>query len=291
MRRHGTLVSDWVEVYAEVLWAAQVRDRGRWPDEVLLAVLPLTTAGGVALAFSIFLAATYRPDGQLQVIAIRSGTGTGARDWGWFLREVARDRKGRPALIVGDGSSGLARAVAQVWPRRATRPAVWVDEHRMRAEAQEICRSHGLNRREDRLWRALLRAWRSPDDWRDFEIEARRYRLPDLDRWLERARAVMAVQFPMRTRSARRSRAGVEAVLTDLERWIGPRRTTFGNRARTDRLLLLMALNASGQARENAWTQLICAWLEHGNGRPASVQRALVDRTGRRSLRAGTTAD
>lgn len=287
-RRHGTLVSDWVEVYAEALWQAQAPHREDWPDTVLVGVLPLTVRrpGRTRsdLVFSVFTAMAYQPDGSLRIFDIRTASGTGAAHWGRFLTVLTQGRAGRPARIVGDGSAGLARAVARTWPG-ADAPTVWVDEHLMREAAQRILRERGLDGRDRPLWGLLLRAWRDPADWAAFTEEAHRYRLPELDRWLARVGPTMAHQFAQRDPAVRRSRQELRATLRELESRLGSRRTTFGNRARTDRLLLLMGLDLSGLGRVNSWAQLICVWLEQGNGRPATAQRGIVDRGGHRSMR------
>lgn len=289
-RRHGTLVSDWVEVYAQALWQAQAPYADSWPETVLVGALPLTAGGAgqrgtpTTLAFAVFVAMAYRPDGTAAIFAIRSSSGTGTACWTAFLRELAAERGGRPVRIVGDGSAALARAVTAVWPREA--PQVWTDEAVLRAQARRICRDRGLDRRDLRLWMLLQRAWRTPQDWDRFAAEAARYRLPELDRWLAVAEPLAAGQFAARGQGTRLSRRAVPAALAELEVRLGTRRKAFGNQARTDRLLRLMALDLSGVARVHAWTDLICAWLERTGGRPATLQRAIADRGGRRSLRA-----
>jgi hypothetical protein len=287
-RRHGSLVSDWVEVYAEALWEAQAPDPTRWPETVLVGVLPLTVGGpGTTrrLSFAVFVAMTTGPAGNPVIVDIRTSAGTGAAHWAAFLRELGRGRSGRPDRVVGDGSASLARAVAQVWPDGRDAPMLWADEQVMRDEARRICASRGLDRRDCRLWVLLQRAWRGEADWLRFTAEAHRYRIPELDRWLAEARPVMARQFAARQRRVRRSRRPLRAALAEVERRIGNRRGTFGNQARTNRLLLLMALDLSGVARVNTWAELICVWLAQGNGRPASLQRRISDPYGQRTLR------
>ncbi|MCW2904745.1 MAG: hypothetical protein JWO67_7010 [Streptosporangiaceae bacterium] len=155
----------------------------------------------------------------------------------------------------------------------------------MRAEAGRICRDRGLDRRDGRLWLLLQRAWRDRKDWDRFTAEARRYRDPELDRWLTRAEPVMSREFAARARGVHRSRYAVRAARRELDERLGTRRTSFGNQARADRLLRLMALDISGAAKVHAWADLICVWLERSGGRAESSQRRIVDRDGRRSLR------
>ncbi|MGQ4513468.1 hypothetical protein [Streptomyces sp. DW26H14] len=301
-RRHGTLVSDWVEVYAEALWRAQAPCQEAWPGTVFVGVLPLLApragdrGGAPVLAFSVFLALTYAADGRPAVFATRLSTGTGAAHWTAFLRELARERAGRPARIVGDGSRALATAVARVWPEDGQgaphcAPVLWYDEHLLREEARRIVRDRGLDRRDGSLWRALQRGWRGRADWDRFTAEARRHAVPELDRWLRFAAPVMERQLAERDSGIRVSRRMVRAALAEFERRLGARRAAFGNRARTQRLLRLMALDVSGVARVHGWTDLICVWLERSGGRPATSQRRIAERGGRRSLRGRGESD
>jgi hypothetical protein len=285
-RRHGSLVSDWVEVYAEALWRAQAPAGPGWPDTVLVGMLPLTVAAPrgarPGLAFSVFAAVCHTPGEGLRFLGIRTAAGTSTAHWTEFLAELAAQRPGRPAVLVGDGSVRLARAVTAVWPDP---PLLWTDEHELRGQAQRLLRARGLADRNRPLWTLLLRAWRAPEDWAAFLAEAARYRLPELDRWIARAAPVMDRQFALRRPGVRRSRQSLRSVLRGLDERLAGRRAAFGNRARTDRLLLLMALDLSGQGRVNTWAQLICAWLERSGGRPTTPQRRIADPSGRPSLR------
>ena len=280
-RRHGTLVSDWVEVYAQALWDAQAAFATRWPDTVFLTARALTS--GPSLVFSVLVAAAYTPRGELRIIGIRTANGTGCEPWTEFLRDLKDRRLGAPVRMVGDGSRALSRAVAATWPDDP--PALWVDEHHLREQGRRILQRVGLNHRREPLWRAALTAWRSAGDWDRFVAEAARYRVPELDRWLATVSTTMAEQFAARESVRRRSVVGLTRRVDDLARRLGPRATTFANRERTNRLLLLMALDLSGQARVNTWTAHICDWLQHGNGRPATRQRTIADATGRYALR------
>jgi hypothetical protein len=286
-RRHGTLVSDWVEVYAEALWQAQNPYRNVWPETVLVAHLSVVVKD--SLLFSVLVASTYDDDGDWRIFAVRTSAGTSTRHWAEFLGELAGARPGAPAWIVGDNSLAFRRAVAQVWPAGSGAvtglPRLWWDEHHMRSKAQQILHHRGLDQRGSSLWMLLLRAWRSEADWAAFRVEADRYQLPELERWLRAAAPAMALQFAHRTPKQRRSRVRTLAALAELDVRIGARRMTFSNRARTDRLLQLMALDLSARSGVNVWAAVICEWLERGNGRPASTQRRIADRAGGPSLR------
>ena len=290
--RHGTLVSDWVEVYAAALWRAQAPFRDTWPETAYVGVLPLpaprrgSRPAAPGLRFSVFVAMAHDDRGAPSVFAVQVSSGTGAAHWSTFLRTLARERAGRPARILGDGSAALARAVRTVWPESAAgrSPALWYDEQLLREEARRICRDHGLDHRDDRLWSAVQRAWRSTADWDVLRTEAARYRIPEFDRWMDRVGPVMARQLAGRARGVATSRQMVRNVTDRLETRLAARRTAFGNRARTELLLRLMSLDLSGRCRVHAWADLICAWLEQTGGRPATSQRLIADRAGRASL-------
>jgi len=66
---------------------------------------------------------------------------------------------------------------------------------------------------------------------------------------------------------------------------IKPRAYGLKNRARTNRMLMLMQLHANGQDDVHAYTHLIRAWLEGTGGRPGVDRRAIVDPQGSASLR------
>lgn len=279
-RAHGTLVGDWVEVYAEALWDASAPLPGRWPRTVFLAatplVLPATRGGRPRLAFVVLMAGAYDDDGRLGVLAVRTATGRTGDDWHELLRAAGAGRSGAPETVVSDGSAGPAIAVGRMWA--ATPPAMWTDHQDLRSEVVAICRRHGLDHRGEVLWSSLLTAWRSPSDWRRFVRKAARYRLPELDRWLAARAATVAGQLADGARSERHSRQPLQAMAVQVTDRIWSRRGAFTNQARTDRLLLLMALDVSGRARVNTWTRQICEWLEHTGGRPRALQRRLVDR-------------
>jgi hypothetical protein len=283
-RRHGTLVSDWVEVYAPALWQARTQHERDWPDTVFLGQLPVVVHG--RLVFSVLAAAAYEPGGQMQIFATSIADGTGAAAWTQFLGELRRARPGTPSRIVGDGSLSIRRGVAAAWPAsEPARPELWRDEQLMRDEARRILRERGLDRRDNALWTLSLRAWRSPQDWQLFTATAGRYRIPELDRWLVSAEVDMSRQFAGRRTGSRRSRNPLETALVEMGRRIRGRQGSFANRERTERLLSLMALDLSGSANANSWAAAICAWLEQAGGRPDILQRSIADRDGSASLR------
>jgi hypothetical protein len=285
-RAHGTLVGDWVEVYAEALWDASAPLPGRWPRTVFIAaaplVLPAARGGRPRLAFVVMMAGAYDDDGRLGVLAVRTAAGRTADDWHGLLRAAGAGRAGAPETVVSDGSAGPAIAVERMWGPAA--PLMWTDHHDLRSEAAAICRRHGLDRRGDRLWSSLLAAWRSPADWRRFARQAGRYRVPELDRWLATRAPTVVRQLTAGARPERHSRQPLQTMAVQVTERIWSRRGTFTNRARTDRLLLLIALDVSGRARVNTWTRQICEWLERTGGRPRAIQRRIVDRDDRPSL-------
>jgi len=118
-----------------------------------------------------------------------------------------------------------------------------------------------------------------------FVQSARRIRLPELDRWLDKTEPIMAQQvvlkrYPVTTGALENKLRIVKARLED-------RRWQFGNRERMDRLLMLMQLELNGHAVERNWAQLIRKALE-AHGGVAPLRREIMDKRGH-SLRAKAT--
>jgi hypothetical protein len=66
---------------------------------------------------------------------------------------------------------------------------------------------------------------------------------------------------------------------------IHPRRYALKNRERTNRLLMLMQLDANGDDSEPAYRKAILDWLLANGGRPRGVRRCITDPLGTPSLR------
>jgi hypothetical protein len=69
-----------------------------------------------------------------------------------------------------------------------------------------------------------------------------------------------------------------ETKLDRLKGWLEPRSTGFTNRARLDRLLMLMQLQLNDLGEVDAYTVAIRDWLLANNGRPVAPRRAITDR-------------
>lgn len=118
-QEHGQLVSDWVEVFAPVIWAAHARVR--WPQWVLIddtsfRVSRPDRARGEE-AFTVLGAVGYGPNERPQVVALEAVAAVDIPTWTAFLRSL----KGTPSLVVGDGGLPLT-AAERTWGRRRPPP-------------------------------------------------------------------------------------------------------------------------------------------------------------------------
>ena len=77
----------------------------------------------------------------------------------------------------------------------------------------------------------------------------------------------------------------MDGLIAPIRDALHPRRYGLKNRERTNRLLLLMQLNANRQADPLAYAKSIRAWLEANGGRPRVARRAVTDPGGMSSLR------
>jgi hypothetical protein len=66
-------------------------------------------------------------------------------------------------------------------------------------------------------------------------------------------------------------------LLDKLKHWLGPRSTRFSNRARLDRLLMLMQLELNELADVAAYAIAIRDWLLAHDGRPIVPRRGITD--------------
>ena len=114
---HAGLVSDWVEVFAPLIWAAYAP--AGWSSRLLLDSTEFRHGSpgkprGMA-AFSVLAAMGYTPDGRSYVAAIEAVPHATQGAWRAFLRRLP----GRPSWVVTDGGPELA-GVTDVWADQAS---------------------------------------------------------------------------------------------------------------------------------------------------------------------------
>ena len=116
-QQHGQLVSDWVEVFGPVIWAAYAP--ARWPQWLLVDDTSFRVSGAARPgrrrgeeAFSVLGAVGYGPHQRPELVAVEAVPVVDAAAWQVFLRSL----KGTP-------SWSSVTAGCRSWPRTGCSPA------------------------------------------------------------------------------------------------------------------------------------------------------------------------
>jgi hypothetical protein len=292
LTRHGSLVMDWVEVFASVVFDAY--RRREWPasGSLLLDDLPFRVssraAGRQRIAFRVFSAMGYEA-GRPRLWRLEAYTSKSQADWEAFLGAL----DGAPPRVVCDNDSGLTNAVRGRFPDAELYLCEWHLRHaleRLMASIRTREPDH-----EDAINELLPRvevAFAGPSFWAPFLRRAHAAGIPRLSEWLNTTGRIVEDQFGRRGPRAARA-ADMPLSTSPMDAFINPirasiQRRAYGlkNRDRTNRMLMLMQLHANGQDDVHAYTRLIRASLESNLGRPPVGRRAVVDTGGAPSLRA-----
>ncbi len=289
--RHGSLVMDWVEVFAPVVFEAR-RPRV-WPasGSLLLDDLPFgvrdPASGRHRIAFRVFAAMGYDA-GRPKLWRLEAFTSKSQPDWEAFLGAL----DGAPPRVVCDNDLGLTNAVRGRFPDAELYLCEWHLRHALERLMTKI-RSEQPGRREtiDELLPEVEAAFTGPSFWAPFVERAHAAAIPRLSGWLNTTGAIVEQQFarrgprPSRPADMPLSTSPLDAFINPIRASIQPRAYGLKNRERTNRMLTLMQLHANRHADVNAYTHLIRDWLHANHGRPAVDRRALTDPDGAPSLR------
>lgn len=280
--RHGSLVMDWVEVFASVVFEAH-RPR-EWPasGSLLLDDVPFRVrdpkTGRHRIAFRIFSAMGYE-GGRPRLWRLEAFTSKSQPDWEAFLGALG----GAPPRVVCDNDSGLTNAVRARFPQAELYLCEWHLRHALERLMAKIRTDDAHQAAIDELLGQVEAAFTGRSFWAPFVTRAHAAGIPRLSEWLNTTGRIVDEQF--NRRGPRFSRpAGTPLTTSPLDAFINPIRASiqpraYGlkNRERTNRSLMLMQLHANGQDDVHAYTRLIRAWLEANQGRPAVGRRAIAD--------------
>lgn len=287
--RHPQLISDWVEVFAPMIWKAY--SPSSWPTKVAIDDMGFRYRAGPGggrggRAFSVLVAMGYRDDGRTYVAGIEAVGQSTAAAWRTFLGRLG----GRPAWVVGDGGHPL-QAAETMWPPGDDELSVQTfrcEWHLARNMTQALPTSirYDLDDPVHRLVSAAvrdLRGWqklfthisKQPDDGTNWKGALNA---------LLRIRDIVASQTELNG-SGPRSSGAVEEFFKQLDSTIGDRASRLTNKTRTDALLKLIACHRNGWVDESDWAELIREDLAATGGH-ARTQRAHRDTKSNPSLRA-----
>jgi hypothetical protein len=288
--RHGSLVMDWVEVFAPVVFEAH-RPRS-WPasGSLLLDDLPFRVrdadSGRFRIAFRVFAAMGYDA-GRPKLWRLEAFTTKSEPDWAAFLGAL----DGAPVRVVCDNDSGLTNAVRARFPDAELYLCEWHLRHAVERLMGKL-RAEGAYREAiDELLPQVEAAFTGPAFWAPFLERAHAAGIPRVSDWLNTTGQIVAEQFSRRGLRWQRpadtplSTSPLDAFINPIRASIGPRAYGLKNRERTNRMLMLMQLHANGHDDVHAYTHLIRDWLETNRGRPRVDRRAVADPKGAPSLR------
>jgi hypothetical protein len=302
--RHPQLVSDWVEVFAPIIWSAYAPSA--WPPAVAIDEMEFRfgRAGKPRgdKAFSVLAAVGYphTPQGSVTslgrpyVAAIEAVGNADIQAWTTLLCSL----DGRPGWVVGDGGVPL-RAAANAWAsgdpsslevnlgeQRGLQ--TWRCEWHLARNISQALPAEISRDRTDRIHQLIPTAVQSVQGWQKLCDE-----LSKRSRRDGSCRGALKVMLNIRpvvlaqdgaAPAGPRSTGAVEEFFRQLENTIGDRASRMTNKTRTDALLKLIAARRNGWADETAWAELIRDHLASTHGR-APDQRRHVDSRSEPSLR------
>lgn len=127
--------------------------------------------------------------------------------------------------------------------------------------------------------------------WDHFRVKVHRLKLPAVERQLDVIEPLIAEWWRTRPDEDQRrihliTSGGLERRMEPIGRWLEPRAHLLTNKARLDRLLMLMQLQLDGLADETAYAHAIREWLASRHG-IAARRRVIADPADALSLHDG----
>jgi hypothetical protein len=289
--RHGSLVMDWVEVFAPVVFEPY-RLRA-WPESgsLLLDDLPFRVrnpkTGSTRIAFRIFAAMGYEA-GRPKLWRLEAFSTKSHPDWEAFLGALP----GAPRRVVCDNDDGLTNAVRARFPDAELYLCEWHLRHALERLMGKI-RAEEARHREaiDELLPDAEAAFTGPSFWTPFVERCHAAGIPRVSEWLNTTGRIVEDQFNRRGPRLKRpadtplSTSPLDAFTDPIRAFIRPRAYGLKNRERTNRMLMLMQLHANREDDVTAYVRHIRGRLEANQGRPTIGRRAVVDVGGIASLR------
>ncbi|MGI8904295.1 MAG: hypothetical protein ACR2IP_11715 [Solirubrobacteraceae bacterium] len=289
--RHGSLVMDWVEVFAPVVF--EPYRPTAWPESgsLLLDDLPFRVrdprTGRHRIAFRVFAAMGYER-GRAKLWRLEARTTKSQANWEAFLGALP----GAPPRVVCDNDHGLTNAVGARFPDAELYLCEWHLRHALERLMGKL-RNEQPEHQEaiDELLADVEAAFTGPSFWAPFVERCHAAGIARLSDWLDDTGRIVEDQFGRRGPRASRpadmplSTSPLDGYTNPIRASITPRAYGLKNRERTNRLLMLMQLHANRQDDVNAYIGQIRERLDANQGRPSIARRAVVDVGGHASLR------
>jgi len=281
---HAQLVSDWVEVFAPVIWAGYAPSK--WPAWVLIddTQFRVTAAGKPRgeNAFAVLGAVGYGPGQRPRLVAIEAVPVVDSPTWVEFLRSL----KGTPSLVVGDGGLPLT-AAERAFGRRRPPPELRRCQWHLARNLTRALPAAVQADRSDGIHQLIATAQASVTGWERLvaQITARTAG----GGYIAALKTVLSVDAVVRSQlagqlSGPRSVGPLEQFFATLDATLGPRASTMTNKVRADALLKLLAADRNGWTDEHRWADLVRTHLQRQHGQPRH-QREHTDPANAPSLR------
>lgn len=291
---HGQLVADWVELFAPVVFAPHRPTA--WPTDgsLLLDHIPFRIRAedasgrgipGGTVAFDVFCAVGYRA-GKPRLWHAEAFSTAHPANWSAFLASL----EGQPPRVVCDAHHGMIQAIEKRWPSVELHQCEWHLQHALRRLLRKEVRKNSSPELQE-LYERAEGALAGPNFWKPFAEAATEVDNESLDRWIAVNRPTIEAQFARRPPPSKRpadmplTTSALEQLTRAIASALYPRRYALKNRARLNRLLMLMQLHINGDGDVQAYSKTIRAWLERNGGRPTARRRSIADPFGSPSLR------
>lgn len=288
---HAQLVSDWVEVFAPVVYEPH-RDYA-WPKtgSVVLDEVPFRTNNGIpggAASFSILAAAGWDEE-RKEIRLWRLEAVPGRRDmtkaWCQFLCSL----EGCPQRVVCDRDHKITKAIRKEWPKSDLHYCEWHLRHRCYSKL----RDWNLCVEGTPPYDVVDRAFNSMQRFEEMEAAWAAVTNPmvcdKLTKYLRTIKRAVGPQIKRRSQWPKAehpwTNGDLENHLTWLRTHVGSRAGQFTNKERLNRALLLMLMHRNKSGVEREYAEHIRTWLLAGNGYPRGGRRIITDVLGVPSLR------
>lgn len=281
-QQHGQLISDWVEVFAPVIWAAYAP--ARWPCWLLIDDTSFRVSAGARPgrrrseeAFSVLGAVGYGPDTRPQLIALEAVPVVDSAAWQPFLRSL----KGTPELVVGDGGLPLT-AADRVFSRRRPPPELRRCQWHVARNLTKSLPDAVQHDRGDDIHQLIALAQTSGQAWQRLNTEI--LRRTTTGGYLAALKTVTSLGPVVAHQLGQaldgpRSTGPLEQFFRELSATLGPRASKMTNKVRADALLKLLAADRNGWTDEHTWADLIRTHLQHQQGHPRQQREHTDPRT------------
>ncbi len=279
---HAQLVSDWVDVFAPVLWDALAP--AEWPEEVLLDEKPLKYSvpgkPGGTTAFHVLGVMGYREvrpgDRRVYVAAVDAVPRVNMAAWKALLRSKPR----QPQWVVTDGGGAVIGGARQAW-RDAE---LWRCEWHLRDNLLQALPKPVRDDLQDPIRVALGSAQFSVGNWEAFTklLRERASTEQGFNTALTIATnngSLIRSQAASRDDNLPLSTGPLEQFFNTLGHRIGDRSANMTNRRRANALLKLLALDYNRWVNQDAWTDILREHLAKRRGLATHQRRHTDPRT------------